>query len=439
MNNNSNNNSSIDPITGKEREKAVLVAVLRANQSQWDVEDHLEELAALADTAGADVVEKIIQRRMKPDPATMVGSGKVSEIGSLSRKEKAKLIIFDDDLSPVQVRNLEKKIKSKVIDRSGLILDIFASRARTRESKVQVELAQLEYYYPRLTRQWSHLRGQQGGIGFRGPGETQLEVDRRAVQKRISKLKKDLQTIARQRSTRRRGRRHTPTAALVGYTNVGKSTLLNTLSGKRDAFVEDRLFATLDPKVRRFEPVPGHPVLLIDTVGFIRKLPHHLVASFRSTLEEAQEADLIIHIADLSHPHVLDQMLQTNKVLEDLNLSEKPQLLVFNKIDLVNNPAIISRTQEKYPDALFISAAKGLRTWEIASRMERMLYVGQGTIELKLSPKRLELLDRLEDGLAVSRKSWEEGKVHVVLNGPEKLLNDMVKRLNIQPDELVDK
>jgi GTP-binding protein HflX len=401
-----------------EREKAVLATVVRAGTANWVAEDHIQELAALADTAGADVAAQVYQRRMKPDPATFVGAGKVTEIRRQVTEHQANLVIFDDDLTPVQVRNLEQKLKVKVLDRSGLILDIFARRARTREAKVQVELAQMEYYYPRLTRMWSHLRGQQGGIGFRGPGETQLEVDRRAVQRRITSLKKDLEKIARQRATRRSGRKGVPTAALVGYTNVGKSTLLNALSESGDAFVEDRLFATLDSKVRRIEAAPDRPILLIDTVGFIRKLPHHLVASFRSTLEEAQHADVLVHVADLSHPHVEEQVTQTTKVMKELGLGDKPVMMVYNKIDQVEETGRIDKVREKDPDAMFISAGRGLRLWELVERLEKMLYVGSEVVTFAVPPDRLGTLDQFDDVLDVRDKQWDDGKVVLTLAGP---------------------
>ncbi|MDP8206603.1 MAG: GTPase HflX [Candidatus Electryonea clarkiae] len=420
-----------------QRESAVLVAVIKAGDKAWIVEDHLAELASLADTAGADVAETVIQRRMKLNPATMIGAGKVSELASICKRHKAALVIFDDDLTPVQVRNLESQLPGKVLDRSGLILDIFASRARSKEAKVQVELAQNQYYYPRLTRQWSHLKGQQGGIGFRGPGETQLEVDRRAVQRKITHLKKELKIIARQRSTRRKKRHDTPTAALVGYTNVGKSSLLNALTGKEDAFVEDRLFATLDSKVRRVAHNPDKPMLVIDTVGFIRKLPHHLVASFRSTLEETGEADLIIHVSDISHPQVEAQMLQTDKVLEDLELDHKPLLLVFNKADAVTSSAVLKRTQEKYPEALIVSAKKGIRIWELCEKMERLLYQGSKRLELVLSPARLNMLDNLSDQISITRKEWEDGSIRVVLTGPDKLIKSVMYNKGLRKEEII--
>ncbi|MCB2198501.1 GTPase HflX [bacterium] len=417
-----------------DREKAVLVSVIRAGTAAWVAEDHLDELSALADTAGADEVARVMQPRMKPDPATFIGTGKVSEVTQIAAQHEAGLVIFDDDLTPVQMRNLEQKLKRKVVDRSGLILDIFASRARTREAKVQVELAQLEYYYPRLTKMWSHLKGSQGGIGFRGPGETQLEVDRRAVQRRISALKKDLGKIAKQRATRRKGRRSTPTVALVGYTNVGKSTLLNALSGSDDAFVENRLFATLDSKVRRVEQNRGKPILVIDTVGFIRKLPHHLVASFRSTLEEAQDADVLVHVADISHPHVETQMEQTLKVLAELGLKEKTTLTIFNKTDRVPSPGVLDKMKETYPHALFLSATTGLRLWQLVERLEAMLYVGYMEVDLEVTPDQLSKLESAEGDVQLQNKEWTEGSIRLTLTGSKSDVQRALNRAGLHPD-----
>ncbi|MBD3166649.1 GTPase HflX [bacterium] len=414
------------------RERAVLVGVIGSTTPEWVVEDHLDELRALADTAGADEVGRVTQRRMKLDPATMIGRGKVNDIKRLLKEKDARLTIFDDDLTPAQVRNLEKELPGKVMDRSGLILDIFALRARTREARVQVELAQLEYYYPRLTRMWSHLRGSQGGIGFRGPGETQLEVDRRIVQDRIGKLKKQLEKIARQRDTRRGARRELPTVALIGYTNAGKSTLLNALTGRHDAYVEDRLFATLDPKVRRFEVTPGHPILAIDTVGFIRKLPHHLVASFRSTLEEAREADILCQVIDLSHPLFEDHIKQTDGVLKDMGMEREERLLVFNKIDNLENPQVMRRMQEAYPDALFLSAARGLRVWDLRERLDAELYQGTGRAHVRLHPDDMAALQKRFPLLQLQTKTWKEGAVHTLVSGPKTMLQQALQELSLE-------
>ncbi len=419
------------PSEGEGRETAMLAAVIGPTTPVWVVEDHLDELEALADTAGADVVGRMTQPRMKPDVATYLGSGKVSELTHEAKNKGANLLIFDEDLTPIQVRNIESKTKLKVIDRSALILDIFARRARTSEAKVQVELAQLQYYMPRLTKMWSHLAGQQGGIGFRGPGETQLEVDRRIVTQRITMLRKKLEKISKQRETRRRSRRGTPTAALVGYTNVGKSTLLNALSGTKDAFVENRLFATLDPKWRQVGSESGRQFLLIDTVGFIRKLPHHLVASFRSTLEEAQTADVIVHVADLSHPLFEDQIVQTEKVLKELGLEEKPTLLVFNKIDQVDNPAIVEKARQNHPDALFVSAVKGMRIWELRDVLEERLFVSKSDVDLEVTPDQLKLLDQIGGSLVLRNKQWHEGVIQLTLSGPKPDVDNALRTLGM--------
>ncbi|HCV42280.1 MAG TPA: GTPase HflX, partial [Bacteroidetes bacterium] len=289
------------------RERAILIGVATRESPRGKVEDYLQELALLADSAGADVVLKVIQERQNIDAAFYIGSGKADELAFLVEEKRIDLVVFDDDLSAVQVRNLEKLVKCKIVDRSGIILDIFASRARTSEAKTQVELAQLQYMLPRLTRQWTHLSKQFGGIGTKGPGETQIETDRRAIRHKISHLNTKLKRIAKERAEQRKGRENFPRVALVGYTNAGKSTLLNWLS-KADVLVEDRLFATLDSTVRLVSLSPAHKILLSDTVGFIRKLPHHLVASFKSTLEEVAEADILLHVVDVSHPLFEEQI-----------------------------------------------------------------------------------------------------------------------------------
>ena len=337
-----------------------------------ETDDHLDELARLTETAGGTVVDRVVQDRAQLDAAYFVGRGKAEEIASHARGHHADLVIFDDDLSPAQVKNLEKVIEAKVIDRSGLILDIFARRARTKEARTQVELAQLNYLLPRLTRRWTHLSRQEGGIGVRGIGETQIEIDRRLIRKRISHLRGDLDRIERARQTRRTGRRGVPKGALVGYTNSGKSTLLNALT-RAEAFVEDRLFATLDPLVRRCEVSAGRSVLLIDTVGFIRKLPHHLVASFRSTLEEVAEADFLLHVVDISHPQYEEQMSVTQQVLSGLGMSERPTILVFNKIDLVTQPGILERAGRLHPGSLCIAAGRGIGLDLVLAGIEHLL------------------------------------------------------------------
>ena len=342
-----------------QKSKAVLVGIVRHGFSRMDIDESLEELALLADTAGAEDVGRVIQERGAPDPATFVGSGKVKEIAALASEHQADIVIFDDELSPAQMRNLEHKIEKRILDRSALILDIFALRAKTKEAQTQVELAQLEYLYPRLTRMWTHLERQEGAIGTRGPGETQLETDRRIIKTRISKLKKDLIKIENQRSLRRKSRDNVFKIALVGYTNAGKSSLMNSLTGS-DVFVENRLFATLDATIRSFDIEENRKALLIDTVGFIRKLPHHLVASFRSTLEESIEADLLLHVVDVNHANFEEHIGTVQQVLRDLDSEQKPVILVFNKVDLLEDRNMLARLKDRYGAVSFISATQGI-------------------------------------------------------------------------------
>jgi len=295
-------------------------------------EEHLQELERLVDTAGAEVVGKLLQRLDSPHPKYFLGEGKAEELRDLVKEVGGTLVIFDEELTPAQGKNLEDLLGTRVMDRAEVILDIFATRARTAEAKLQVELAQLQYMLPRLTRMWAHLSRVRGGIGMRGPGETQLETDRRMINHRISRLREELERVGRRRETQRKGREAIFKAALVGYTNAGKSSLLRSLSGT-DAFVEDRLFATLDAATRLVDLGDGYEALVTDTVGFIRKLPHHLVASFRATLEETLNADLLLHVIDISHPGWEEQKEVVDEVLEDLGLSHRPQVLVFNKVD----------------------------------------------------------------------------------------------------------
>ncbi|MFC1569210.1 GTPase HflX [bacterium] len=358
------------------------MGVLCGEMTRLEAQEHLVELAMLADTAGAQVVETILQERRKIDPATVIGMGKVREVAQACENHEATVVIFDDELSPAQVKNLEKEFKRKVLDRSGLILDIFAKRARTREAQTQVELAQLEYFYPRLTRQWTHLSRQVGGIGTRGPGETQLEVDRRLIRNRIRVLKENLKRIEKQRNIRREARRKFRQVALIGYTNAGKSSLMNTLT-KSDVFVENRLFATLDATVRSL-PLRTFPkVLLTDTVGFIRKLPHNLVASFRSTLEETLQADLLVHVIDVSQSFYEDHIITTNDLLTKMDMIQKPRLLVFNKIDILDDRDILKEIHVQYPQALFISAKSGVGLSTLIDRIDEMLR--ENTVENEIS------------------------------------------------------
>jgi GTP-binding protein HflX len=323
---------------------------------QGDWKESLEELAALADTAGARVVESVVQPHGRMNPATFVTRGKVDEIRTRAASANADIVVFDHDLTPAQLRNLEKATGRKIIDRSEIILDIFAARARTREARIQVELAQLQYMLPRLTRMWQHLSRLGGGIGTRGPGETQLEVDRRRVRQKIALLKQKLGDIQKERMVQRRRRRREFRAALVGYTNAGKSTLFNVLT-RADVFTENRLFATLDATTRQLV-LPGRElVLLSDTVGFIRNLPHHLIASFRATLEEVTDADLLIHVADATSAYVMQHIAAVHSVLEELGCMAKPRLLVFNKIDLMPADDIrLLGLRASHPESIALSS-----------------------------------------------------------------------------------
>jgi GTPase len=312
-------------------EKAVLVGVITQLQSEEKAREYLDELAFLAETAGASPEKLYFQRLEYPNPKTYVGPGKLIEIKNYIDENEIGLVIFDDELSPKQLRNIEAELKVLILDRTTLILDIFAKRAQTASAKTQVELAQLQYSLPRLTRLWTHLERQQGGIGMRGPGETQIETDRRIILTKISLLKQNLKDIDQQMSTQRKNRGKMVRVALVGYTNVGKSTLMNLIS-KSDIFAENKLFATLDTTVRKVI-IDNLPFLLSDTVGFIRKLPHHLVQSFKSTLDEVREADLLLHVVDVSHSNFEEQLEVVNQTLKEIDPQEKPMILVFNKID----------------------------------------------------------------------------------------------------------
>lgn len=317
--------------TLKEAEKAILIGIILPRQAEEEVIDYLEELEFLTETAGALTQKRFIQKIDAPNPKTFIGTGKVNEIKEYIDQNEIDIVIFDDELTPTQLRNLEKAFERKVLDRTNLILDVFAQRAKTAYAKTQVELAQYQFLLPRLAGMWTHLERQRGGIGLRGPGETEIETDRRIIRDKISKLKEDLKKIDLQMSTQRKNRGSMVRVALVGYTNVGKSTIMNMLS-KSDVFAENKLFATLDTTVRKV--VYGNlPFLLSDTVGFIRKLPHQLVESFKSTLDEVREADLLLHVVDISHPIFEEQLNVVNQTLQEIGATEKPILLVFNKID----------------------------------------------------------------------------------------------------------
>ena len=374
--------------TVKSAEYAVLVGVANSQQKFEQAEEYLEELAFLALTAGAEVKNKYLQRLSYPNPRTYIGEGKLQEIAEYVTAHEIDMVIFDDELTPSQIRNLEQTIKCKILDRSNLILDIFASRARTAQAKFQVELAQAQYMLPRLTRMWTHLSKHKGGIGMKGPGESEIETDRRALRTKIDRLKERLALIDKQASTQRRNRDDKARVALVGYTNVGKSTIMNLLS-KSEVFAENKLFATLDSTVRKVV-WPKHTFLLTDTVGFIRKLPHQLVECFKSTLDEIREADLLLHIVDVSHVGFEDQINIVHQTLKEIGARDKPILLVFNKIDELKEPYILEdetiigkevyikklkkswMAKENNP-VVFISAFKKINFNELRDQIELML------------------------------------------------------------------
>jgi len=349
------------------------------------VDEHLEELTRLVDTAGAEVVGRISQHIAAPNPATLIGEGKVDEVADAVVTADATLVIFDEELTPVQGANLERELKVRVMDRAEVILDIFSTRARSHEAKLQVELAQLEYLLPRLTRMWTHLSRIRGGIGLRGPGETQLETDRRSIRQKIQGLKAKLKGVEKHRENLRAGRDPMLSVALVGYTNAGKSSILRALSGQHEIVVEDRLFATLDTLTREVDLGEGQRARVTDTVGFIRKLPHHLVASFRATLEEARGADLLLHVVDAIHPDWEGQMKVVEKVLAELGLADRPVLLVFNKIDALADPAsFTARVRALHPTSISTTTMRtdGLAPLKAALReLERK---GRPTVRVRV-------------------------------------------------------
>jgi GTP-binding protein HflX len=398
-------------------EKALLVAVSRkGSRAVSQVQEHLDELARLVDTAGASVVGRLTQQVAAPSPATLLGEGKVEELKALVQETGATLAVFDEELTPVQGSNLERELGIRVMDRAEVILDIFSTRARTAEAKLQVELAQLEYLLPRLTRMWTHLSRIRGGIGLRGPGETQLETDRRMIRQKIQHHRGKLQDVARHRETIRGGRQKLLHASLVGYTNAGKSSVLRALTGDHDIFVEDRLFATLDTLTREVDVGDGLRGRVTDTVGFIRKLPHHLVASFRATLEEAREADVLLHVIDASHPEWEEQVAVVEEVLAELDLADRPVVMVFNKIDLLPDPTgFAQRISQIYPGAVFATTMRTDGVDAIRAALRERSREGRPTLRVVIPEgdgARLAAVYRAGEVLA--REHTEEGVVLTV-------------------------
>ena len=391
----------------KKTERVFLVGLEFKNRSPWELQDSLEELGELAATAGAEVFGNGTQKLEAPVAATFIGSGKATEFARLCCHHQVDTVIFDDELSPAQSRNLERVFECKVLDRTALILDIFAQRARTREGKLQVELAQLQHLLPRLTRFWGHLSRQKGGIGMRGDGETQLETDRRRVQDRIARIARELEVVRRQRATQRAGRQRNlwPLASIVGYTNAGKSTLLNALTGAA-TLTEDKLFATLDPTTRRLRLPTNQNVLLTDTVGFIRKLPHDLVEAFKATLEEVVQAELLLHVVDVSHPQADEQILAVNAVLEEIGAAGKPTLMVFNKTDRLASNDSLNQYLDRCSNAVGVSAKTGAGLSELLAELGVLLRPVREFVELSMPHEAAAAIARLHSTAQVVESDY---------------------------------
>lgn len=387
-------------------ERVLLVGVLLPDTAA-DPRDPLGELRNLAKTAGANIVDEMVAKRQSIHPGLYVGTGKARQIAQRCEMNDVDAVIFDNDLAPGQIRELEQITERKVLDRSELILDIFATHARTAQSRLQVELAQLEYTYPRLTGLWSHLDRHGGGVGTRGPGERQIETDRRLVQKRVSLLKDKLQSIDKRKLREVRGRSDAYCACLVGYTNAGKSTLMNRLT-EAGTYVADKLFATLETRTRQWEVGLGQTVLLSDTVGFVRDLPHHLVASFRATLEEAIHADMLLHVVDASHPHVAEQIRAVDGVLDELGCDRSREQLVLNKTDQIIDPTVFAVLREKYPEAILVSAVNGRGIDELAETVARCARGKSVRVALEANYRNGRLMQYIAQYAEVENESYND-------------------------------
>ena len=406
----------------RNHERAILIGLEQDGVSKWDLRDSMEELAELANSAGAEVVDTITQKLQKPTAPYYIGKGKAELIKDSLQGRQVTSVIFNDELSPAQGRNLENLLARKVLDRTQLILDIFAQRARSREGRLQIELAQLQYLLPRLTGMWEHLSRQTGGIGMRGPGETQLEVDRRRVQERIARLERELESVRKTRAVQRQGRkRHQwPVASVVGYTNAGKSTLLNLLTGA-DVVAENRLFATLDPTTRSFTLPNKQRVLLTDTVGFLRKLPHTLIESFKATLEEVSEADLLIHVVDLSHARVDEQMEAVDKVTKELDAYGKQTLIVFNKIDNLPDRELAETYVKRFPGSVAISARTGEGVNRLVQALQDALSSWRLRLHFRIPTKESALLAEIHRVGHVLELKYEGNDAVIVAHVPPHL------------------
>ena len=409
------------------QEKALLVGVIQPGMTESLIHEHLDELELLAETAGAKIAGRITQRVSKINPATFIGKGKAEELLNQAKELDVKLIVFDDELSPGQMKNYHKISDNvKVLDRSGLILDIFHKHAKTKEARTQVDLAYMEYLLPRLTRQWTHLERQMGGIGTRaGMGETQIEIDRRLIRTRISKLKKELIRIEKERDTQSYRRQSEFRVSLVGYTNAGKSTLFKALTGS-DVYIQDQLFATLDTTVRQLQIDESHQILLSDTVGFIRKLPHNLVASFKSTLKEVLEADLILVMLDISSSQIEDHIQTIENVLKDMGAQEIPKIIVLNKVDLISDGKMIEKRQREFPNSVTVSAQQHLRLSELKSRILGKMEENFQTIDLEFSYDQGKTIAHAQEGVDVLKREYEETGVKLRIRGSRSRINQIL-------------
>ena len=409
-------------------ERVFLVGVELKKNGTQDVKESMEELGDLARTAGGVVAGEATQKLARLQVATFIGKGKAEEIAHIAKQEYVDTVIFDDELSPAQTRNLERIFDCKVLDRTSLILDIFAQRASTREGKMQIEMAQLQHILPRLTRMWTHLSRQKGGIGMRGDGESQLEVDRRRIQERISRLQRELGEVKRVRATQRRGRQRNkwPLVSIVGYTNAGKSTLLNALTGA-DVMSEDKLFATLDPTTRRLKLPGNQNALLSDTVGFIRKLPHQLVESFKATLEEVVEADILVHVVDVSSTTAGEQIEAVNEVLAEIEAVNKPTLMVFNKIDCLPERNGNLHWCHAFPHAVEVSARTGEGTEELQAELCTMSRPIRQHLRMKISASDGAVIARIKAVGQVDKELYEEEWVHIQARIPEHHQSEFVR------------
>jgi GTP-binding protein HflX len=407
---------------GVQSESAILVGVELPNSQA--ARDNLDELAGLVQTAGAEVVGRLTQRRATPDQTTYLGKGKVEQLELMIRATDADAAIFDNNLSPAQIRNLEQALGVKVLDRTEVILDIFSTRARTHEARLAVELAQLEYSLPRLKRMWTHLSRIKAGVGMRGPGEKQLETDRRLVERRIVELRGELNRVLRRKEREVAARSDHMTVSLVGYTNAGKSTLLNKLTGS-DEFVENKLFATLDTRTRRWQLPSWGPVLLSDTVGFIRELPHSLIASFKATLEEARQADLLLHVADASNPNAIEQIAAVYKVLEELDIREKDTILVLNQIDAIQEHGTLDMLKQRYPLAVPISARTGEGLTRLSAAVSDALTQHFVDVDVETDVANGRLLASLAKNTEILSRTYTDGRVSVHCRVPRKYLGQI--------------